>query len=377
MGVSSSDKPIRRLTIVLVLSMGLTMIRCSSDNPTEPTPNIPDTLSLQTSRVAWHIASTPEPIRQADYKLGRVSWYTPRDLLPASEIWGDNAHVGESTVRTLRLIFEPAHFRIDTAVSNSTDTIFDTTFGLPSWAGVMRYIDSYAWDALPESLEVRLHGNHGVIHVDIGQISEDLDLYGPADHTPFSEDGSYNGAANGFVEAEEDIGLDGLPDKDEPGYDALTNPDPNGDNWFLEGKGRCPLPPNECATVNWDDESVRYRWINGTEGNRDDPLTGNRPDQEPLRQGRGLNEYNAYLTYTLDLGSVSFLVEGSEFNGWRTYKIPIVDTLAISGSVNVSGGLAGLSQLTHVRVWLEASPIQQIPDTIDIADWRFSKPSTD
>src|SRR5207253_1086942 len=28
-----------------------------------------------------------------------------------------------------------------------------------------------------------------------------------------------------------DVGVDGLADKDEPGYDAQTNPDPNGDDY--------------------------------------------------------------------------------------------------------------------------------------------------
>ena len=36
-----------------------------------------------------------------------------------------------------------------------------------------------------------------------------------------------------------DTGIDGLTDQDEPGYDALTNPDPNNDNWdaFLNPTG--------------------------------------------------------------------------------------------------------------------------------------------
>ena len=36
-----------------------------------------------------------------------------------------------------------------------------------------------------------------------------------------------------------DTGIDGLADQDEPGYDALTNPDPNNDNWdaFLNPTG--------------------------------------------------------------------------------------------------------------------------------------------
>ena len=36
-----------------------------------------------------------------------------------------------------------------------------------------------------------------------------------------------------------DTGIDGLADEDEPGYDALTNPDPNNDNWdaFLNPTG--------------------------------------------------------------------------------------------------------------------------------------------
>ena len=39
------------------------------------------------------------------------------------------------------------------------------------------------------------------------------------------------------------VGLDGLADKDEPGYDPVTNPDPNGDDYHYLF--------NPTGTRNW------------------------------------------------------------------------------------------------------------------------------
>ncbi|MFQ6041151.1 MAG: metallophosphoesterase [Candidatus Poribacteria bacterium] len=56
---------------------------------------------------------------------------------------------------------------------------------------------------------------------------------------------------NGVLDGPEDVGIDGLPDEKEPGYDAVTNPDPNKDN-YNDGRG-----PDDIANSDDDKDMTR------------------------------------------------------------------------------------------------------------------------
>jgi hypothetical protein len=104
--------------------------------------------------------------------------------------------------------------------------------------------------------------------------------------------------------------------------------------------------------------------VNGTEGNRTNRTT---PDTEDLNLNGALDVGNDYVEYTIDLGDVSaeapYLVTDVQRdfgpsspapvstvtadNGWRRYRIPLDDTLA------VEFGNPNLALVQHVRVWVQ------------------------
>ncbi|MBD3403130.1 cell surface protein SprA, partial [candidate division GN15 bacterium] len=115
------------------------------------------------------------------------------------------------------------------------------------------------------------------------------------------------------------------------------------------------------------DDSLYYEFLNGTEGNRRDATTQGLPDQEKLTGA--FSETNEYFSFFLDLDNRpdSFRVEGSERNGWVTYRIPIRDSLAIDTIV----GNPQWDQINHIRVWFESDEMDDREDTLEIADWYF------
>ncbi len=75
----------------------------------------------------------------------------------------------------------------------------------------------------------------------------------------------YDGFADpGFpAESFHDVGIDGIPDQYEPGYDPVTNPDPNGDNyhatlnpWGTEGNGTYDRPEWRSRWDDWNGNGV-------------------------------------------------------------------------------------------------------------------------
>lgn len=334
-------------------------------------------LSLGLARASWKIASRPYQVDDFAQR-GKILWHTPRTLPRFDEVYDlRESQTGESTVRTLRMFYRPRNFSVDTLLfDNDADTTFDTTSTLPSWAGIMRYFGNRVDAKRAQLLEVRMKVSEGMrarMHIEFGRINENLDIYpATAQDGPFSEDGLFTGISNGKVDETEDVGLDGLPDHLEPGYHPELNPDPNGDNWYFEGQGKCPLPGG-CDNLH---DSLYFEWINGTEGNLKDLAVLGEPDRETL--GSSFNVTDKYFSYVIDFGhaaqrfsSDSLYVEGSDRNGWRTYRIPIRDTAFINELVSSSGADPDLNDITHVRVWFESDEFQTHYDTIEIANWYF------
>ena len=367
----------RRLPALLAL-LGVLVIGCSGDGfnslvdpswweVTEDDPALPLT------RTDWHVSSMPAQLDD-NYIRGRLLWHTPRDLVRIEDVWDREAAQGQGVLRTFRIILRPQHFTVDT-VSVGNKLHFDTTFGLKSWAGVTCYLGDYGYyiHDTTQYFELRARAASGRMHLEFGRIDEDVN----GDGWAASEDGIGTGARNGVCEEEEDVGLDMLRDQDESYYDPATNPDPNGDNWYFLNDGKCPLPPDQCENIDWDDESIRYEWLNGTEGNIDDPRAQGRPDAEAL-SGYGFNQINSYFSYVIDFESDSFRVPDSDWphdvseeRRWWTYRIPIRDTAALDEMVD-EDGTPDWTRITHSRVWFEDETTENdIWDTVEIADWRF------
>lgn len=340
-----------------------------------------DHLSLGSSRTLWQQSSLPDE-SQLDttiFKSGKLSWHNPNldiERVNVEDVYARIPRQGESLLRTFRMVFQP---HVENGIVS------------PSWAGITRYFHSRVDSKRAQLFEFRARINSGVkgkLHFDFGQISEDLQLHSDSSFAnkisqAFSEDGFSTevlaGIANGAAERHEDVGLDGLPNNMEPGYDPDILPDPNGDNWFFEGRGKCPFEPALCQEMAelgdahpiWRDPATRYLWLNGTEGNLDDPSVEGLPDEEALSDN-SFNEIDAYFSITIDMANNPFRIDSSRIGDWYTYRIPIRDS-SIVGIVNPDGIEPNWEQITHVRVWFESDLIAPEPIVVEIADWYFAQ----
>ena len=319
-------------------------------------------LSLSTSRTLWKRSSRPQPVEDnfSDFTRGRLLWHAPTlEGLPViGDVYDRQSRQGEGFVRTLRLIFTPDPSNAD---SNKA-----------SWAGITRYFRGRIDASRLQLFEFRARGNKGKLHFDFGFINEDLDEDSNAD----TED---NIQPNGYVEENEDNGLDILPDGTET--DSVfwgTDGDLAGDNFYFKSRGedvgKCPYLGG-CDNIPENDPNFYYRWLNGTEGNRDDAEYLGIPDEEVLSNG-SLNTINSYFSYEIDLENSPFLVPNTTSRGgFNTYRIPILDTISMDKNlfdVFIEGStIPEWQNITHIRVWFESELGEIFEDTVEIADWYF------
>ncbi|MCB2230614.1 hypothetical protein KQH82_07855 [bacterium] len=361
MGSFSDQSRVPRLALILCASLLIScaVLSCGDDSPTKPTDN-PYFSSLPMQRTAWQLSSRPESVSHGVHR-GRLLWHLPYYLPLRSEVYGDSAQAGEGEVRLLRVVYRPSYQVFE--FGGVIDTIF-----YPSWAGIMLETNKI-FDTAWKYLEIRCYAPHGRMHFELGRIDEDVN----GDGESFGEDDPPLGDGNGAVSEAEDIGLDGLADQDEPGYDPDRNVDPSRDNWYFRNEGKCPYPPSICGSGSFQarmedpGDPLYFEFLNGTEGNSLDVATFGNPDQE--RMIGYFDTDNHYYSYVLDFTDHpdSFYVDDSDINGWRTYRIPLLDP------EDVVGNNFDWSRLTHARVWFESDDNATGFDTVLIAHWRFTE----
>jgi cell surface protein SprA len=190
-------------------------------------------------------------------------------------------------------------------------------------------------------LEIWLSGDKGVLNVDLGEISEDINQDGILN----TEDKERNGQRDGLLDDDEDTGLDGVFDPQEPGFSAAL-PDPSGDDWNYSNR-------------------YDYSHINGTEGNRDDPDRGRRPDTEDINSNNVLDVANNYYEYSIDLSDPlnKFLADPKDNTSWRLYRIPLKEP----GNYTTKVGTPSWGDIRFARIWLSSSE----PTTVQIASLQL------
>ncbi|RKX27936.1 MAG: cell surface protein SprA, partial [Candidatus Zixiibacteriota bacterium] len=198
-------------------------------------------LSLGTFRTQWKKASKPYQLTKASttWRRAQLLWHNLKVPPQYEDIYPKREHtVGQGTVRSMRFVFRPNYLDTtwDLNDDNEWETVtIDTIRGdTASWGGITRSFKGRVDAERAQLFEFRAKATSGIMHLEFGIINEDIN----GDGIPFSEDGG----VLGIFEEEEDIGLDGLADHEEPHYNAETNPDPNHDNWYFYGEGKCPLP---------------------------------------------------------------------------------------------------------------------------------------
>ena len=281
---------------------------------------------LGVRRSGWRPASPPEN-RNHDQR-GRMNWYNPLGQVDVRQIYPTREVTGRDQLQhVLIMAFDPEERDLRWggipmgSASGASWPENDPEDVERRWAGVMHPLaGANADQTRSRFIEVWVNGNRGELHIDLGVISEDVNGDGKLD----TEDDRSDGFGNNLLEPDEDTGLDGLKDEDEPGYDPVTNPDPHGDNFAFEGRAGGSLPLDQ----------VDYSRINGPEGNASDPDQNRRPDTEDLDQSGYLERRNDYFKYFIDLSpdheDTVFVAGGDRdrtnwgnADSWRMYRIPL------------------------------------------------------
>ncbi|MCA9742480.1 MAG: cell surface protein SprA [Deferribacteres bacterium] len=298
------------------------------------------TTPLGVHRRAYTLASAPvEYIPgniDAEYqrsveKMGSLVWFNPfsgvdkRDIYPNQEV---NSQTG-FTQDVLTMQFTP-----------KSDGAFAPQ---ESWAGVMRALSPGFFDQTESKfLEIMVRGDVGVLHINLGQISEDVIPNKKFD----TEDKLRGGIREGRLDDDEDVGLDGMGDGDPRATAA------NGDFWDINNNGtKESFEPFSNDNWFYQTQSNDYDHINGTEANAND---GTRePDTEDLNGNGTTDLANNYFEYSFDLNKFSpdtTLIAGGQGNpaGWRLYRIPLNEPRKVVGSPDL-----GLTE--YIRLWVNGA----------------------
>ena len=274
---------------------------------------------LSVFRTRWTPASASEATFLGIEGRGRTHWFNPFNRVLRTEIWPGQADQVEAS-------------------NNKTDVLTLQVVPRPdaveTWGGVMTVFTGGVRDfSQSKFLDVWLRGEEGVLHIDLGDISEDWIPNGHID----TEDTPLPGRTTGDNEVSkaEDIGLDGRTDEGEldfylieAGIDTagLSNDQKRQQFRALpEFAGRDPADPEED---NWDYDASRnredYRRINGTQGNR---LSqgGQRPDTEDLNNDGNLNIRNDFYHHVIDLARDPHVPGTRSVAGWRLFRVELYD----------------------------------------------------
>ena len=263
-------------------------------------------------------------------RRGLMIWTNPYNQVPIQTIW-PNRDVNPQTpqsVHVLDIFFKP----------QPVDSVADDPTYTPeqSWNGIMRWLSAgYSDQSDSKFLEVWVYGSSGRIHIDLGQISEDVIPNGILD----TEDKVKNGIRNYLLDPDEDVGLDGMAGKDP------------FDFWDINRNGiRDPGEP--LSYDDWENIQISSIFdlrpelyhINGTENNRNDP-GGSLPDTEDLNGNGALDTQNHYFEYTFSLEDTVYLAGGNP-RGWRMYRIPL-------NEFSKKVGEPDMSRIEFARIWID------------------------
>lgn len=315
------------------------------------------TTTLTVFRGNWTESSAPDNMRRT--KRGFMFWYNPYGGIATKNIWPDketSVRLGNNTTDVLTLVLDPRR-----AIGDTTPTPQDSI-----WGGIMRPLpSSYRDQTESKFVEIWMQGRTGKIHLDLGRISEDINGNRVLD----GEDKKQT-IKTGYVKPEDDLGYDFLPDQEEVGvyngdtlrYDSpaslfekygLLDKDPAGDNFQYNSR-------------DYNDRQ-QYRYINGTQGNRD-LADGRRVDTEDINGNNILDMNDNYFSYTIPVDTLEnkYFVSETRFDdgqptGWKQYRIPLSDFSKMVGNPQ-------MDDIQFARLWVSDFPFTGgDQDTVRIA----------
>ena len=288
-------------------------------------------------------------------KRGLLKWWNPYEQRLINDIWPNRDTSNPNTpqrVHVLVMKFDPV-----TKDKLPNDPEYKTE---QSWGGIMRWLSAgYADQSDSKFLEIWINhtkGSRPRLHIDLGQISEDVIPNGELD----TEDIPLNGIRNNLLDPGEDVGIDHMPGKDP------------ADWWDINKNGvRDEGEPLSLDDWEYSTASSSYDKINGTEGNENDP-GGRYPDTEDLNGNSSLDMRNDYFEYTfsmaLDNPDTAY-IKGGQDNpyGWRMYRIPLNDFKKKVGDPD-------MSRIEFARIWMDSCTTETMLEIAEINlvgnDWR-------
>jgi hypothetical protein len=348
-----------------------------------------DAVSLSMGPERWHWSSVPsrqvsgfpQLVNNLDHMHNaEIHWYSPPSVVHEKDLKPTLTQAqGGDNPRQVLGISVPR--RPLTARNNFAGGDFDTL-----WAGLTYQLDPVGLDLSKSQFielwvndfndqhdvrhpEPRVRGRHVKLHIDLGRVSEDMQRAPDElpDNVLNTEDQNHDGQLQVSGDLFEDTGYDGKVDPATPAHPGdviepgtirdLTTAsadDPEGDTFHGTDANYSDIDPR------------RYRFTNGTEGNKN--INPN-PDTEDLNLNGNLDTNESFFEYTIDLGDTSasypYLAKGGDLqkeklngapgfsgvasdNGWRRYRIPISDSLRVA-----FGNNPNLVFTQHVRVWME------------------------
>ena len=292
----------------------------------------------------WQDMNPPANLSDQLQKFSKAKtyWFTvqPSDV-SVSEIWGDKKKVarGADLVMTLNLNYNPRERGQYNFSTNLQQTILDNPKA--NWGGIQRSISSSAVDFVKENItfiefwakiEKGKVTKQNKIYIDLGMISEDIILNNKID----TEEKGY---VNGILGDNEDNGIDGLTNAEE----KVAHSD-----FVQQNKNIFPSIETDPAgdDYNYQQLSLNYKNINGTEGNRISE-TGRLPESEDINHNNNFDRTDSYFEYEVNLDTTDLnpLRVGKGSNGWYQYRIPVNE---FSRKV----GVPDFSLIESVRLWL-------------------------
>lgn len=311
----------------------------------------------------WNISSAPVDLNTNEEYDQRnrlkMYWYNPYSQVLTNNIWPNistSQRAQNLTTDVLILKYEPQEFQS----SVDPDSL---------WAGIITpmFIGDYD-QTRSRFFEVWLRGDEGDLTIDLGKISEDYNGNGSLNTEDVPDAGLALG--NGFLEDNEDTGLDGCFDSFEDGFgnclqvEGLTYSDylSSGETQLINASS--DVDPNDPNGDNWtySEGSQNYENVNGTEGNGtgDRIQTGGKyPDTEDLDKSGFLDRTNDYFTKTISLNDSTYVAGSSEVDGietgWKLIRIPLshfdkVQDISLSEIKYVRLVVSGINQPTKLEI---------------------------
>lgn len=317
-------------------------------------------ISLVVNRTRWAPASAPVGVRFGAENRTHFIWYNPYNGVLRTDIWPNQEEQIEAQNRRTDILALELLPRLEAT---------------ESWGGVSLAFSTVNDLSESKFLEIWVRGQEGTLHLNLGdQINEDYIANGRLD----TEDEPFPGqaAGDGLVSREEDVGIDGRNDEAELNF-YLRQQDAAFDTTrsLAERKQAFaalypdpdPQRPNRSADDpegdNWKYDSHQrnrnnYSHINGTENNKKDVESGDRPDTEDLNGNGVLDRRNNYYHYEIDLSSSHYEVAGTQNKGWRQLRVPLF------GPHVERVGLPDSTRIEYARLMLSSEPRSDAADTV-------------